>query len=137
MPVIEGADLTSVSTTREPLPEEDYLFDIIGSEMSEDKNKLILKLRVVEPEEVNGVNVKGREFWEWLTVKGEWGHIGLQQLKRYLEAVFGKGSTEADTPDSDPLHGQQVRAYLIIDPYKDKTTGEEVKNNKAKRIRAA
>jgi hypothetical protein len=133
MPVIQGADLTSVSTTREPLPEQEYLLDIFGSEMSEDGTKVIIKTRVIEPSEE-----AKKEFWDWCTVSGEWKEIGLQQVKRYLEAVFGKGSPEAEAspPDTDPLHGHQVRAYLTISAYKD-STGQEQRNNKAKRIRAA
>lgn len=132
-PVIEGADLTTISTKREPLPEYDYVLEIFGSEFDESRTKIIVKTRVAEGPD----NTVGKEFWDWCQVTGEWKEIGLQQIKRYLEAVFGKGSDEAEAvpPDTDVLHGHKVRAYLIIDSYtKD---GEEQRNNKAKRIRAA
>lgn len=133
MPVIQGADLSSVSTERQALPEGDYLLDIFTSELSENKEKVIIKMKVLDGPE----GTKNKEFWDWCTVTGQWTEIGLQQIKRYLEAVFGKGSTEAEAapPDTDPLHGHQVRVYLSIESYKK--DGEDKTSNKAKQIRAA
>lgn len=134
MPVIQGADLTAVSTSMEPVPESEVVLDIVTSEFSDDKNKIIIKTKIVEHDEERYV---GREFWDWCNVTGDHAHIGLQQIKRYLEAVFGKGSpqAEASPPDTDVLHGSRVRAYLTVDSWKDQT-GQEKKGNKAKRIMA-
>lgn len=141
MPVIEGADLTSVDTTRQPLPEIDsgYLVTVKESEISADKRTLILKMRIDEP-----TQDPPREFWDYINLvqnDGKQNRISLEQIKRYLEAVFGKGSPEAESspPDTDVLNGHMVRLYLIVDEYKDTkpgspTFGEVKKNNKVKKI---
>lgn len=133
-PQIEGADLTSISTERESLPEGDYLVQVLNSELSEDKRTLIIKSEIIEPAEA-----AGREYWEFCNIvknNGEPNEIGYQTLKRYLEAVFGKGSPESNRADSDPLHGHQVRLYLVPNDFtrKDGSTGH---GNKAKKIMAA
>ena len=114
MPIIEGADLSNVSTERELLPEGEYLFTILDSELSEDGNSLIIKRRVEEaPPE--GEKFVGQENWDWINIvdkQGKRNEIGYQTLKKYLEAVFGKGSDESNVADSDPLHGHQVRIYI-------------------------
>lgn len=135
MPVIEGADMTTISTKRQALPEGDYRLQITTSEFDESKTKIIIKTKVVESSVEGQV---GKEFWDWCSVVGEWKEIGLQQIKRYLEAVFGKGSPEAEAvpPDTDVLHGHVVDVYLAVESYKGKS-GEEEQSNRAKRIRAA
>lgn len=141
MPILEGVDLTSVSTKREPLPAyEDYLFTIIGQEY--DKKQLVVKMRVEEPREINGVNVQGREHWEYINLvknDGKPNQLGWTTVKRFMEAVFGEGSAEAETnpPDTDQLDGHQVRGHLVINEYKPSNwkEGDELsRNNKIKKL---
>lgn len=137
-PVIEGADLTAVSTVREPLPESEYLVTVKGSEFqAEDKKTLIIKSTVESPEEVNGVHVQGREYWDFINLiqnDGKKNKIGWTTIKRYMEAAFGKGSAEAEStpPDTDLLNGQQVRLYLKVGSYKDKNNEDQPKNETKK-----
>ena len=130
MPIIEGADLTSVSTDREPLTEGEYLLTVLDSEYSEDKRFLIIHHRIDEgPERV------GQKWQNWINVRqndGKTNEIGLATLKRYLETVFGKGSPESKVADSDPLHGHQIRAYISVRSWQDK--GEERKGNNIKKM---
>lgn len=131
MPVIQGADLTSVSTEREPFPDGEYVVTIKDSEIADNKT-LIIKSRIESPAEF-----KDREFWDYINLvqnDGKQNRIGLETMKRYLEAVFGKGSAEAEAspPDTDVLNGHSVTLQLVVSTYtKD---GEERKNNKVKRI---
>lgn len=139
-PIIEGADLTSVSTKREPLPEAEYILTVTSQEL--EPKQLILKLRVDEPEEVNGTQTRGREHWEYINLiqnDGQKNKIGWTTIKRFLEAVFGAGSAEAEAnpPDTDVLNGHSLRAYMIVDEYKPKDwkEGDElVKKNKIKKM---
>ena len=133
MPILEGADLTQVSTTREPMPEGDYLVTVLESEISGSKT-LVLKTRIDEPAEF-----ANRQFWDYINLiqnDGKQNRISLEHIKRYLEAVFGKDSPEAEAspPDTDVLNGHQVRLYLIIDEFKDNKTDEIRRNNKVKKI---
>lgn len=134
-PVIEGADLTSVSTEREPYPEGEYVVTFKESEVSDDRRQCILKTVIEEPAEF-----QGREFWDFVNLiqnDGKVNKIGWTTIKKYLEAVFGKGSTEAESspPDTDLLNGHQARVYLKVGSYtKD---GVEKKNNKVSKIFAA
>lgn len=133
MPILEGADLTQVSTTREPMPEGDYLVTVLESEISGGKT-LVLKTRIDEPAEF-----ANRQFWDYINLiqnDGKQNRISLEHIKRYLEAVFGKDSPEAEAspPDTDVLNGHQVRLYLIIDEFKDNKTDEIRRNNKVKKI---
>lgn len=136
MPVLQGADLTQVSTTREPLPEGDYLVTVLESEIQNDRT-LVLKMRVEEPAEF-----APRQFWDYINLvqnDGKQNRISLEQIKRYIEAVYGKGSPEAEAspPDTDVLNNHQLRLYLIIDEFKPKNwkEGDELsRNNKVKKI---
>lgn len=131
-PVIEGADLTSVSTKREPYPEGEYTITIKNSELDEEKKTLILKSNIEEPEQF-----RGRELWDFINLvqnDGKKNKIGWITIKRYLEAAFGKGSNEAESnpPDTDVLNGQQVKVYLKVTSYKK--DGEDVPKNEVKKI---
>lgn len=139
MPVIENADLTKVSTTREPLPEGEYVMQISSSEMSEDNRNLIINHEITEAEDTALV---GRKWPNWINLvqnDERQNEIGLSTIKRYLETIFGKGSPEAEAtqPDTDILDGHSVKLYLTIDSYKDKKTKEERKNNRIKRMSRA
>lgn len=136
MPIIEGADLSTISTERELLPEGEYLFTILDSEMSEDKSSLILKRRIEEAPE-GSEKLVGTESWDWINLvqgDGKKNEIGLVTLKKYLEAVFGKDSPESAQADSDLLHGHEVRIYVI--QRAGKKDPDKLYNN-SKRISAA
>lgn len=140
MPVIEGADLTSVSTDHEPYPGGEYLVTVKESEIQNGKS-LIIKSRIEEP-----VEYQGREYWDFINLKqndGKQNRIGLESTKRYLEAVFGKGSPEAEAspPDTDVLNGHQVKLLLEVREYwpnnipeADRTPENKKKNNQTKRV---
>lgn len=140
MPIIEGADLTSVSTEREPYPDGEYLVTVQSSEIKDGKS-LIIKSRIEEP-----VEYQGREYWDFINLKqndGKQNRIGLESCKRYLEAVFGKGSSEAEAspPDTDVLNGHQVKLLLETRSYwpnsipeADRTEENKKRNNQTKRV---
>ena len=112
MPIIEGADMASISTERKLIPEGEYLFTITDQEMSDDKSTLIIKRRIEEAPDPQYV---GQEAWDFVNLvqnDGKTNTIGLETIKKYLEAVFGKGSPESQSNDTDPLTGQQVRIYI-------------------------
>lgn len=135
-PVIEGADLTSVSTTREPYKEGEILVTIKESEFQTDEKKtLIIKTKIEAPEEY-----KDREYWDFVNLiqnDGKKNKIGWTTIKRYMEAAFGKGSAEAESvpPDTDLLNGRQVKLYLKLTSYKK--DGVDVPKNETKKIYAA
>lgn len=143
MPVIPGADLTSVSTDFEPYPNGEYLVTFIKSELHEGK-QMRITTRIESPEEF-----QGRPFTDFINLKqndGKWNEIGLKQCKLYLEAVFGKGSPEAEAspPDTDPLNGHQARLLLEINEYwprdeqakpeSERNPDNKRRNNKVKRV---
>jgi hypothetical protein len=138
-PVIEGADLTSVSTEFEPYPENNtgYKVTILSSALSDDKKQLQIKTRIEEPEEFNG-----RPYTDFINLvqnDGKKNTIGHTTIKRYMEAVFGKGSAEAESnpPNTDLLNGHQALLFLEINEYKPKgwKEGDALKkNNKTKKI---
>jgi hypothetical protein len=136
-PILEGEDMASVSTERPLLPEGEYLFTIKESEFSDDKKNLIIKRRVdAAPDEASAL--VGQENWDWVNMvknDGTKNDIGWQTTKKYLEAVFGKGSQEASQNDTDVLNGHQIRIYITQKSYtKD---GETKTVNNAKRYMAA
>lgn len=137
MPIIEGADMASVSTERELLPEGSYTMTIKESELSEDGRSLIIKHRIDSAPDEAQARV-GQEWWNWINIKandGKVNEIGFSQIKRYLEAVFGKGSSESNSNDTDPLNGASVELYIVQKSYKK--DGEDKTVNNVKRITKA
>lgn len=133
MPVLENVDLSSVSTKREAFPEGEYTLTFKASELDAEKKTLIMKTVIEAPDKY-----QGREFWDWINIvqnDGKKNEIGYKNIKRYLEAVFGKGSSEAEAspPDTDVLNGHQVVVYLKQTSYKDKS-GEDQPKNEVKKI---
>lgn len=138
-PILENVDLTSVSTEFEPYPElsSGYKVTILSSELGEDKKQLMVKTRIEEPAEY-----AGRPYTDFINLvqnDGKPNPIGATTVKRYMEAVFGKGSTEAESfpPNTDLLNGHQALLYLEINEYKPKgwKEGDKLKkNNKTKKI---
>lgn len=137
MPIIEGADMASVSTERELLPEGSYTMTIKESELSEDGRSLIIKHRIDSAPDEAQARV-GQEWWNWINIKandGKVNEIGFSQIKKYLEAVFGKGSSESNSNDTDPLNGATVELYIVQKSYKK--DGEDKTVNNVKRITKA
>jgi len=150
MPIIEDADLTSVSTDREPFPEGMYSVTVKESELIPEGKGVIIRSRIdsAEVEGEDGSKFAEREYWDYIYTKqndGKANKMGLEQIKKYMEAAFGKGSPEADTPrpDTDLLNGQQLKLYLTVRTYDDKNekdvNGQPVKrrSNSVKKIFAA
>ena len=154
MPIIEDADLTSVSTDREPFPEGLYHVTVKESELIKADGGgykgVIIKSRI------NAAEVEGepadkfaeREYWHYIYTRqndGKPNKVGLSDIKRYLEAGFGKGSPEAESakPDTDLLNGMNLKLYLKVREYDDKNekdvNGQPVKrrSNDVKQILAA
>lgn len=136
-PVLQGVDLTSVSTEREAYPEGEYMVTIKETELQENNKGLIVKCRIDEPAEF-----QNREFWDFINLvqnDGKQNRIGHETIKRYIEAAYGKGSPEAESnpPDTDVLNGQRVRLVLGSKEYKPKDWKEGdalVKGNKVKTV---
>lgn len=136
MPVIQGADLTSVSTDRF-FPEGEYLVTVKESKLSDDGKSLQIISRIDEPAEF-----ADREYWDFINLiqnDGKQNRMGLGTIKSYLEAAFGKGSPEAEAspPDTDPLNGHSLKLVLTVREYKGKDwkEGDEMeKGNRVKRI---
>ena len=120
MPIIKGADLSSVSTDFELYPPGAYKVEVKSSEMSENGKNLLIKTEIVECD--TDQKYIGKNFTHFINLEtnaGDRNEIGLQTLKRYLEAVFGKKSPEADVADSDPLNGHLVTLVLGQRPDKN------------------
>lgn len=145
-PIIQGADLTSVSTDRQPWPEGNYKVTIKESVVEGNGKTLIIKSRIDEcdvdisamPESKDG----GHEYWDYINLvqnDGKQNRISLEHIKRYLEAVFGKGSAEAEAspPDTDVLNGHSVELFITQRTYTPKGETEERTVNNIKRIFAA
>jgi len=135
MPVLQNADLSSVDTSFKPYPErpEGYVVRVKESQFHKDGAQLRIISEIEEPEEY-----KGRPFTHFINVRqndGSANKYGLADVKRYMEAVFGKGSQEAENanPDTDVLNGSTVRLYLFEDSYKDKS-GNDVPSQGVKKI---
>lgn len=136
MPIIQGADMTSVSTDREPFPEGSYTVTVKESELAEDNKSVTIKSRIDSADDPKFVD---REFWHYINLvqkDGKTNQIGLQTIKKYTEAVFGKGSPESNQNDTDVLNGHTVQLYMTVREYKDKD-GNDRKANDVKKIFAA
>lgn len=128
MPVLKNANLSSVSTEFKPYPEGEYLIRVESSEVHQDGAQLRIISKIEEPAEF-----AGRTFTDFINLvknDGKRNDIGYTTVKRYLEAVFGKGSPEADAeePDTDALNGSALRIYLVEETYKDKSGAEKPTN---------
>ena len=133
MPIIEGADMTSISTEFKPYVEGEYRMLIKSTEMHKNNSQLRI---VCEIEDAPNSDDIGKPFTDFINIvqnDGKLNQIGLATVKRYLEAVFGKDSPESNNADTDPLVGHSVTLYLIEDSYKDKD-GKDRTNNKVKKI---
>lgn len=141
-PVIDGADLTKVSTSRDPYPEGEYHVTVVKSELSDDRRSLTFQNRIDEPAEYAETK---RIFFDNINIRdenGKWNDMGLASIKKYLEAQFGKGSPEAEAfpPNTDPLDGARLGMYLTIREYDSKKEKDangqpvKVKVNQVKRV---
>lgn len=141
MPVLQNVDLTSVSTDREPYPNGEYLMTVKSSELTGNGKGLVIK-RVIQ----DHPEFQDQESWDFINLRqndGKVNTIGLETVKRYMEAVFGKGSSEAEAspPDTDLLNGHSIRVLLEINEYwpneipeAARTPENKKRNNKTKRI---
>lgn len=125
-PVIEGADLGSVSTKYENWPEGAYKFTLYNSEW--DGKTVRLKLRLREPK---GDFKAGKEYTEFLNLKnneGEDNEYGYKDFKRWFEALVPDHANDRP-PNSDLLHGSDCICQVTI-----KTGTDGVERNKIKKI---
>ena len=136
-PIIDGADLTEVSTDFEVLPEGDYVVTI--KDVVEGKTKKNQLPQVIVQMQVTDGNSEfnGKPISDFITLKqndGKKNEIGLKQLKRYFEAVLGKEAANTTAPDTDLLKDKQVRIMVSVNKYTPEGETEERTNNKIKRI---
>ncbi len=124
MPVLTGGNLSSVETSFKPYPEGLYTIRVEGSELAKDNAQLRIKSVIEAPEEF-----AGKSFTHFISLNkkdGTRNAYGWADIKRYLEAVFGKGSAEAEAgdPDTDALNGSVLKLYLVEGEYEGKPTQE-------------
>lgn len=110
-PIIEGADLTTVDTSFKNYPEGSYLVLIKDVEIFEDRQARV-KCEIVEAEDPSFVGKPFIHFINFRDADGSLNKYGLADIKRYLEAIYGKGSPESNTADTDLLPNNQVLLYL-------------------------
>jgi len=125
-PVIEGADLSSVSTKRPVWAEATYRTTIVKSEFDEQKKNLIIFHRLREPA---GNQKAGDEYQDWLNIvtnAGERNEIGYQSLKKYFEALMPEHANDAP-PNSDLLHGIDCKVMITSKDDKDGTPRNRIK----------
>lgn len=134
MPIIENADLTTVSTEYKAYPEGTYGLRIKDSSFDQNNKNLIIESEITDAENPEHVGRTYKHRINMVDNSGKRNEIGLTTLKRYLETVFGKGSPESQVADSDPLHGHDIRVYLVVKSYKDKTTQEDREGNEVKQM---
>lgn len=147
MPLIQGADLSTVSTKYEPLPAGAYKTRLKAAYETDDdgvsRPRVVVRHKVLES--FDGENV-GREFTDFMYLNqndGKPNEISLKQLKRYFEAVLGEEAANTTAPETELLDDQEVSVELSIESYPSKKEKNEdntpkiMYNNRVKRIVAA
>lgn len=143
MPIISGADLTSVSTERQAWPEGTYKVTVKESVVEGNGKTLIIKSRIDETDQDISAMPQSKsgdhEYWDYINLvqnDGKQNRISLEHIKRYLEAVFGKGSAEAEAspPDTDVLNGHSLTLYVTKRTYTPGGETEERTVNNVKRV---
>lgn len=121
MPIIEGADLTSIDTSFKNYPEGSYTVLVKevtfwrGKDASDARHGT--QVRVVTEIVDNDADPKnnGKPFTHFINFRDENGELnryGLADIKRYLEAIYGKGSPQVGRGDTDDIAGNTVLLYL-------------------------
>jgi hypothetical protein len=111
MPIIEGADLTSVDTGFKNYPEGSYKVHIKEVEHFENR-QVRIKTEIIEADEPSAVGKPFTHFINYRNADGSINQYGIADIKRYLEAIYGKKSPESLTADTDLLHDKVVLLYL-------------------------
>jgi hypothetical protein len=117
-PVIEGADLSSVSTKFEIWPEGTYPTVIMTSKFDDKGKNLMIIHKTREPV---GMIQAGREYTDFInmtTNAGERNDIGHKSLKRYFEALLPEHAND-NPPNSDLLHGLDCKLFISSKANKD------------------
>lgn len=138
------ADFSSISSSREPLTEGEYLFKLLEIQDQENdqewksdaKNAGKTPALVFVSEVVEGDRA-GAQVFDYIYTKQKDGKInkmGLGQVKGYAEAILGKEAANGPSLDTDTLPGNQFRGYMKSSTYTDKTTGEQKSNSKLTKI---
>lgn len=133
-PVIEGADLGSVSLSR-AWPEAAYKFTILKSEFSDEKKFLIFTMRLREDVTAGGQTIKaGREYQDWINLvknDGARNELGWQSIKKYFAALLPEHKNDFP-PNTDLLSGADCTLYLTT-RLQDEDDPDSARNN-VKRI---
>lgn len=132
MPIIEGADMTTVSTSFKPYGEGVYQMLVKSSELASENRQLRIKMEIEDAPDSADVGKPFTHFINIVQNDGKKNQIGLETIKRYLEAAYGKGSDEANQNDTDYLNGRRVRLYLTVGSYKKGQ--EDIPTNEVKKI---
>lgn len=144
MPVISGADLTTVETSYVPLNNGVYRMRIKDAEVeTEPKLRVIVKLKVVDSPDGERIGSEMSDYIYLTQKDGKPNEIGKKQLKRYFEAALGKEAANTAEPNTDDLKDQEVMVELEQESYKKPETEEQKAkgevnetriNNKVKRV---
>lgn len=116
MPIIEGADLSNVSSAFDARPEGEYTIQVKESKFEKEGKFLVIHSKILSGPD--GYEVKDNDtYQDWINLKqndGKVNEIGYKTIKRYLEWAFGKGSPEANQNDTDVLNGYEGKIYLTV-----------------------
>ena len=132
-----NASIASVSTEFQPLPPDVYDFHIEAVEEQEkDGNVVAYRVKnVVTSAEENGKVYTA--FCNIVDKDGNPNEMGIAELKKYFECIFGKeevaGWTDDDF-DTDMLVGKDWRGQLEIRSYTPKGSTETKQTNRVTRM---
>lgn len=129
------SSLSDVSTTIVPMEEGTYSATISEVEVGKSKSKLDMVTITYKIQDHD--QYKGRELRDYFvleTKEHEPNESGLRNLKRLIVATLGEDRANDEDFDTDELQGQQVTLVVKQDSYEDKDSGEEVVNNKVKKV---
>lgn len=133
MPVIEGADLSSVSLSR-AWPEAAYKTTIKESHFDEKGKNLVIVHLLREEVSAGGQTIKaGREYQDWInlvTNAGDRNELGWASIKKYFKALNPAHAND-NPPNTDLLNGLDCTIYLTVQVDEDDPDNNR---NRMKRI---
>jgi len=121
--VLLDIDLSNTPTEIEPFPAGVYNLRIVSAELGTTKSgdNPLLRLKMVVDDEGE---YKGRTVLDNISFTHEFGEVRLKQLCVSAGVETGNGLETEDLVD------RILRAQVVVDTYKDPSSGETRKNNK-------
>lgn len=135
--------LKDVSTDFVVYPADVYLFEIAKVEEVEKNGQLTayrVANKILEAGDTQYVGKIYSDFINILTTDGNLNEVGLANLKRYFEVIFGKEVVKEwsdDDYDTDLLQGYQWRGQLSVESYTPKGATEPKPTNRIKHMEKA